>query len=87
MLLLVKLQYCTPLHEIESLLCAAFCFARQAKLAADFEQITSWARHARYADVETAMNQVSDPASVSLFVGTAAISMFWWQPTQQDRSW
>lgn len=35
-----------------------FVFARQAKLAADFEQITSWARHARYADVETAMNQV-----------------------------
>ncbi|CAN0457810.1 unnamed protein product, partial [Ectocarpus sp. 8 AP-2014] len=28
-----------------------------AKLASDFEQITSWARHARYADVETAMNQ------------------------------
>ncbi|CAM9903315.1 unnamed protein product, partial [Hapterophycus canaliculatus] len=32
-------------------------FSRQAKLAGDFEQITSWARHARYADVETAMNQ------------------------------
>lgn len=30
----------------------------QAKMAADFEQMVSWARHGRYADVETAMNQV-----------------------------
>ena len=30
----------------------------QAKMASDFEQISSWARHARYSDVETAMNQV-----------------------------
>lgn len=46
-----KKSICT--NQMELLL-----FARQAKLAADFEQITSWARHARYADVETAMNQV-----------------------------
>lgn len=44
---------------------------RQAKLASDFEQITSWARHARYADVETAMNQARTPPVVSgMGVGT-----------------
>ncbi|CAM9103081.1 unnamed protein product, partial [Discosporangium mesarthrocarpum] len=31
--------------------------AEEAKMAADFEKISSWARHGRYADVETAMNQ------------------------------
>ena len=60
--LLVVLCCATEMIETKKSTCTnqmeLLLFARQAKLAADFEQITSWARHARYADVETAMNQV-----------------------------